>query len=160
MSLHVTQRSHSQSNSSHEKVDPPLGVTRGEFLRVTAFAALSVLGGGVPCSEVSESSRSLEDQHLDVEPLLNRLQATSIEYFIRNRQHGLVLDQVPVANWPYSSMAATGFGLASYVIGVERGALSRARAVELVDETLRTIETESTLRHRGWFTHFVDVSDQ
>jgi hypothetical protein len=56
-------------------------------------------------------------------------------------------------------MAATGFGLSAYVIGAERGTLSRARAVEFVDETLRTIESEPSLRHRGWFTHFADVSD-
>lgn len=159
MSLHLTQRSLPHSPPSGKGIDSSQCLTRGEFLRLAGFAALSTLGGAVPCSERSGSAQSLEIQHLDVEPVLNRLQMNSIEYFIRNRQHGLVLDQFPVANWPYSSMAATGFGLSSYVIGVERGALSRARAVELVDETLRTIETESTLRHRGWFTHFVDVSD-
>lgn len=134
-------------------------MSRGEFLRMAGVAALSALAAPGPRGDVSARPQSVEDGRHGLEPVLERLQTNTVRYFIENRRHGLVLDQFPVANWPYSSMAATGFGLSSYVIGVERGDLSRARAVALVDETLTTIEAESSLRHRGWFTHFVDVSD-
>ena len=126
---------------------------------MAGVAAFSALVAPAPRGEVSARSESVEGGRHVLEPVLERLRTNTVRYFIENRCHGLVLDQYPVANWPYSSMAATGFGLSSYVIGVERGEISRARAVALVDETLTTIETQSSLRHRGWFTHFVDVSD-
>jgi hypothetical protein len=129
---------------------------------MAGFGALGALLAPGPERESQASINESPSQvrlPRDLEPILERLQANTVQYFIHNRRHGLVLDQFPVANWPFSSMAATGFGLSAYVIGVERGALSRPRAVELVDETLRTIESEPSLRHRGWFTHFADVSD-
>jgi len=162
MTLHATHRSLSQIAASQESVSPVDRMSRGSFLRLVGLSALGALYGPGPRGEVereSTSLRSLMELQRDLHPVLDRLQRNTIDYFIQNRRDGLVLDQFPVANWPYSSMAATGFGLSSYVIGVERGVLSRARAVELVDETLRTIETRPTLRHRGWFTHFVDVSE-
>ncbi len=131
-------------------------------MRLAGLGVVSALCGPGPQEDVvapSAEARLVGGHPRDLQPVLSRLQTKTVDYFIHNRRHGLVLDQFPVANWPYSSMAATGFGLSSYVIGVEQGFLSRARAVELVDETLRTIEREPTLRHRGWFTHFADVSD-
>lgn len=177
MSLHATQRAPSQTGSSQQpiermsfepasiepaSIETSQTISRGEFLRMAGLAALGSVYGAGPrrnTREALDRSHAVGDPYRDLHPVIERLQTTTIDYFTHNRRHGLVLDQSPVANWPFSSMAATGFGLSAYVLGVERGKLSRTRAVELIDETLRTIEREPTLRHRGWFTHFVDVSD-
>lgn len=162
MSQYATQRSVPHVVSSQEPEDRPERMSRGAFLRMAGAGVVGTLFGPGPRGDGSAGvapSRRFANLYRELQPVLERLQRNTVEYFIQHRRHGLVLDQFPVANWPYSSMAATGFGLASYVIGVERGDIARHRAVELVDETLRTIETQPALRHRGWFTHFVDISD-
>ena len=61
---------------------------------------------------------------------LRRLQRHSFDYFIPevNRSNGLVLDKT-APDWP-SSIAATGMALTAYPVGVERGFIDRADAVE------------------------------
>lgn len=69
--------------------------------------------------------------------------------------------------WPtenFSSIAATGFGLAAYVIGSERGWVTRQQAAE---RTLRVLEVLKNLPqgnqfsgvagYRGFFYHFLEV---
>ncbi|MEL6140202.1 MAG: glucoamylase family protein [Bacteroidota bacterium] len=76
--------------------------------------------------------------------------------------------QIP-DRWPtkrFSSIAATGFGLTAYLVGVERGYVSRAEAA---DRTLKTLEVLWTLPqgpdssgiagYRGLFYHFL-TNDQ
>lgn len=74
--------------------------------------------------------------------------------------------QIP-DRWPtksFSSIAATGFGLTSYIIGVERGYVTREQAAE---RTLKTIKffidapkgdgTTNVTGFRGFFYHFIDM---
>lgn len=143
---------------------PPSASTcsRSEFIKLGGCAAIGATLATVFRRDshfITDSSTQSTEPQASLHEVLNRLQRSTVEYFIQNRRHGLVLDQFPVANWPFSSMAATGFGLAALVIGAERGDIDRHRAAVLVDETLSTIESRASLRHRGWFTHFVDVSD-
>jgi len=76
---------------------------------------------------------------------------------------GLVFDRaradgsrVPGASRNVASIAATGFGLTALGIGVARGWMERARAVEQVRATLRFFAGDATHEH-GWFFHFLDV---
>ncbi len=55
-----------------------------------------------------------------------------------------------------SSIAATGFGLAAYCIGVERGWVERERAKERVLKILRKT-SERAAGHEGFFYHFIDM---
>ena len=69
--------------------------------------------------------------------------------------------------WPtqsFSSIASTGFGLTSYLIGVERGYITREHATERVLKTLRFFqeskkgsERTGVTGYKGFFYHFIDM---
>lgn len=102
--------------------------------------------------------------HKDIADVdLEELQRESFNYFVHetNPVNGLVIDKTQ-ANWP-ASIAATGLALATYPIGVERGFLSRAAAIERTLATLRFFwnspqgpEPDAT-GHRGFYYHFLDM---
>ena len=68
---------------------------------------------------------------------LEKLQHQSFNYFLyeANTANGLVIDKT-APDWP-ASIAAIGLALAAYPVGVERGYVSRAAAVERTLTTLR-----------------------
>lgn len=62
----------------------------------------------------------------------------------------------------FSSIAATGFGLSAYLVGAERGWITRAQAAERVLKTLLFLknlpqgpEATGVAGYRGWFYHFL-----
>ena len=64
----------------------------------------------------------------------------------------------------FSSIAATGFGLSAYLVGAERGWITRAQAAERVLKTLQFLknlpqgpEASGVAGYRGWFYHFLDT---
>lgn len=69
--------------------------------------------------------------------------------------------------WPteqFSSIAATGFGLSSYLVGIERGYITREQGAERVLKTLRVLadlpqgpEAEGVAGHKGFFYHFLTL---
>jgi hypothetical protein len=94
---------------------------------------------------------------------LDKLQRESFAYFLHeaNPANGLVADRNE-RDWP-SSIAATGLALACYPVGVERGLMPRAAAVERTLNTLRFFwnspqgsEPDAT-GHRGFYYHFLDM---
>lgn len=63
----------------------------------------------------------------------------------------------------FSSIAATGFGLSAYIVGVERGWITRAQARERVIKTLDVLknlpqgpQATGVAGYKGWFYHFLD----
>ncbi len=54
-----------------------------------------------------------------------------------------------------ASIAATGYGLDAYAIGVHRGWLKRDEATARVRKTLRFLKDHG-LKEHGWFYHFLD----
>ena len=100
---------------------------------------------------------------LNVDAELERLQCESFNYFLHetNPANGLVRDK-SAADWP-ASIAATGLALAAYPVGVERGFMTRAGAVERTLATLRFFwnspqgpEPDATGYH-GFYYHFLDM---
>jgi hypothetical protein len=98
-----------------------------------------------------------------VESELEILQRLSFSYFEHevNPANGLVSDKT-AADWP-ASIAATGFALAAYPVGVERGFMSRAAAVKRTLATLRFFwnsphgpEPDAT-GYQGFYYHFLDM---
>lgn len=78
-------------------------------------------------------------------------------------QTGLTPDRWPTPS--FSSIAAVGFALTAYPIGVERGYVTRAEAAQRVLTTLRffwTAPQDSTATgitgYKGFFYHFLDMS--
>jgi hypothetical protein len=95
---------------------------------------------------------------------LRRLQQEAFVYFVEqaNPANGLVRDKTQ-AGAP-ASIAAVGFALAAYPVGVERGFLPRAAAVERTLATLRFFwrspqgpEPDAT-GYRGFYYHFLDMA--
>jgi len=100
---------------------------------------------------------------LTVEAELELLQRDSFNYFANetNPANGLVRDKSK-PDWP-ASIAATGFALAAYPVGIERGFMSRADAVERTLATLRFFwnspqgpESDAT-GYQGFYYHFLDM---
>jgi hypothetical protein len=79
-----------------------------------------------------------------------------------NPVNGLVPDRWP--DPPFASIAAVGFGLSAYPVGVERGWIGRSEARERTLDTLRFFwnapqgdAVTGTTGHRGFFYHFIDM---
>jgi hypothetical protein len=98
-----------------------------------------------------------------IEVELETLQRESFCYFLHetNPANGLVKDKT-APDWP-ASIAATGFALASYAVGIEHGFISRAAAVERTLTTLRFFwnspqgpEIDAT-GYQGFYYHFLDL---
>ena len=98
-----------------------------------------------------------------IETELQKLQQETFGFFLHetNPANGLVIDKT-AANWP-SSIAATGLALACYPVGVERGFMTRAAAVERTLATLRFFwnspqgpEPDAT-GYKGFYYHFLDM---
>ncbi len=98
------------------------------------------------------------------ESRLDTLQRHAFEYFLHetNPANGLVADTShPGAT---ASIAATGFGLAAYPVGVTRGWVGRADAVERTLALLRFLRDSrqgpqpDATGYKGFYYHFLDLS--
>ena len=96
---------------------------------------------------------------------LDTLEQRTFHYFwdLTNTSNGLVPDRSPTPS--FSSIAAVGFGLTAYPIGVERGYISRAAASQRVVTTLRFFWTgtqdssaSNATGYHGFFYHFLDMT--
>lgn len=99
-----------------------------------------------------------------VEPFVEDLQERTFRFFweTTNPQNGLTPDRWPTES--FSSIAAVGFALTAYPIGVEREYITRAQAAERVHTTLRFLweapqgpEPVGMTGYRGFFYHFLDM---
>jgi hypothetical protein len=95
---------------------------------------------------------------------LDTLQRRTFAFFWErtNPRNGLTPDRWPTKS--FSSIAAVGFALTAYPIGVERGYVSRAEARERVLTTLRFFweapqgdAMTGVTGHKGFFYHFLDM---
>jgi len=146
---------------------------------VTARAAQTVTAG--PAQEVKlrvavsavdalagdpDRAKTSGDRPADVviDPFVLELQERTFRFFwdTANAENGLVPDRYPTAG--YSSIAAVGFGLTTYGIGVERGYITRQQAKQRVLATLRFLarapqnaDARGAAGHRGFFYHFLDM---
>jgi hypothetical protein len=95
--------------------------------------------------------------------LVERLQRSAFDYFLRytNPENGLVADTSIKTS--HCSIAAVGFALSSYPVGVERGWIERKAAAEIVLTTLsffaesRQGQERHATGHRGFYYHFIDM---
>lgn len=92
---------------------------------------------------------------------LDRLQHDTFRYFWDASKSGLTPDRVPGSDT--SSIAAIGFALTSYLVGVERGYITRADAAERTYATLKVLweapqgpAAEGVAGYNGLFYHFLN----
>jgi len=97
-------------------------------------------------------------------PFLDTLQARTFQYFwqLADPVYGQIPDRHPTRT--FSSIAATGFGLASYPVGVERGYVSRSEAAARTQLTLKALwelpqgpEASGMAGYKGFFYHFLTL---
>lgn len=100
-----------------------------------------------------------------ITPLIDDLQQRTFRYFweTANEENGLVPDRYPGTE-PFSSIAAVGFALTVYPIGVERGWITREQARQRTLTTLRFFhdapqgpQATGTAGHQGFFYHFLHM---
>jgi hypothetical protein len=157
---------------------PAVGALRGILLNRRRF--LAAAGSSIPLA-LAARSRTLAfaqspspsavsfgfESWSDV--LLTH-QRKAFEYFIResNPANGLIPDSVRLLQRPRTthapaSIAAVGFGLVAYVVGVERGYISREEAAS---RTLATLGFFAASPHgpehdatgyKGFYYHFLDM---
>src|SRR5690348_12037956 len=128
---------------------------------------IAVAAGEAAAGEAQEVKlqTSLERPELpSFDPFLLELQERTFRFFweTANPENGLVPDRFPTQS--YSSIAAVGFGLTTYPIGVERGYITREQARQRVLTTLRffskarqSSDSHGAAGYRGFFYHFFDM---
>ena len=101
----------------------------------------------------------------DTAAFLDTLQHRTFSYFwnLTPASNGLTPDRAPTPS--FSSIAAVGFALTAYPIGVEHGWITRADAAARTVATLRFFWTApqdsagtNITGYRGFFYHFLDMS--
>jgi len=95
---------------------------------------------------------------------LDSLEHDTFQFFWQtaNSQNGLLPDRAPSPS--FSSIASVGFGLTSYLVGIERGYITRAQAAERTLATLRFFanapqseQATGVSGYKGFFYHFLDM---
>lgn len=125
-----------------------------------AFANAKTLSA--PSSAASAKAFSRDD-----DDFLGRVQKQTFRYFndCTNPANGLVMDKalnLPSANTHVdfahsaASIAGVGFGLTALPVGVERGWISREKALTLTRTTLKFFYKKMEHKH-GFFYHFIDM---
>jgi hypothetical protein len=105
------------------------------------------------------NSESLSPEFLDA------LQREAFDYFVHeaNPLNGLIADKTESGS--PASIAAVGFALTCYPVGVERGFVTRADAIRRTLATLRffhdsvqSVEAHAT-GYKGFYYHFLDMAE-
>ena len=132
-------------------------VTRREVLGGGSLAAAAAALGGCAIGRGAAGTNPLPPFYADVER-----RTFSFFWETANRANGLVPDRWPSQS--FCSIAAVGFALPAYAIGVERGWCSRADARDLTLTTLRFFwnapqgpQATGVSGHKGFFYHFLDM---
>jgi hypothetical protein len=139
-------------------MQPSNHFSRRDFLATTgAVVAGSVFAN--PWRATAQTAAADAD-----EEFLEMLQSRTFDWFwdTTNAENGLVPDRWPTKS--FSSVAAIGFGLAGYGVGIERGYISREEAVERVRNTLTFLwnapqsdDPRKSTGHHGFYYHFLDM---
>lgn len=121
------------------------------ILFVSLFATNCAVKKQVPTTANSNPSFTIEE-----------LQHRTFNFFWETIDKNYQIpDRYPTKT--FSSVAATGFGLSAYLVGVERGYISRNQAAERVLKTLQVLQNlpqgdaaTGVSGFKGFFYHFLD----
>jgi hypothetical protein len=139
------------------------GRSRLVALALSGAVALSSVGCGDRGGGAREPDGELAPTPTD-EALLDDLQKRTFDFFWKtaNPRNGLVPDRYPTPS--FSSIAAVGFALTAYAVGVERGYVTRAEARQRVLTTLRFFRdapqgeaATGVSGYKGFYYHFLDM---
>ena len=124
-------------------------------LRLSATIAIAAISGLF--SGMSDADAQSE--------LMDALQRQAFDYFVYEAKplNGLIADKTK-ADWP-ASIAAVGFALSSYPVGVERGFIDQGEAAQRTLATLQFFHNSVQSRdadatgYKGFYYHFLDMND-
>ena len=111
------------------------------------------------------AQQEVADKRPVLPPLFKDIEKRTFQFFwdTTNENNGMTPDRFP--SRPFASIAAIGFALTAYPIGVENGWVSRRQAV---DRTLTTLEflrdapmgpEEDATGYHGFYYHFLDMQE-
>jgi hypothetical protein len=128
---------------------------RAVFPLVVGCCALLSAPGGAFGASVTAEAETREPPQALFDPFLADLEERTFRYFweTANPTNGLIPDRYPTPS--FASIAAVGFGLTAYPIGVDRGYISRAAAGKRVLSTLRFFARAAN--QHGFYYHFIDM---
>jgi hypothetical protein len=127
--------------------------------RLAAALAAGLVASAASCGNVADPLVPRDD-----EAFLDLVQQRSFRYFVEfsDPATGLTRDRAPSPS--FASVAAVGFALTAYPVGVERGWMTREAAADRVLNTLRFLwqapqgpEDTGVAGYRGFFYHFLDM---
>lgn len=134
-------------------------------MRLTALLlCLGLIGSACSSGPSSSNSSPPEPPELETGPFLDTVQVRTFDFFweTTNAENGLAPDRWP--DPPFSSVAAVGYALTAYPIGVERGYVTREDARRRTLKTLKFFwnapqgRASSGMTGRwGFFYHFLDM---
>jgi hypothetical protein len=143
-----------RSRNGRESAGRSLLVVRVAALTILIVTGIGTVRASPPAYEVTREQRAF----------LEGLQRDTFAFFwdASAGANGLTPDRFP--NPDVSSVAAVGFALTSYPIGVEKGWITRAQAAERTLSTLRFLwlgpqgpEPQGVMGYKGFFYHFLDA---
>ena len=142
--------------------------TAARMLRCAAALVSLGLGGLPGCADSQPPARppptATPPSTISPDEAVDDLEERSFRFFweTANTDNGLIPDRYPTPS--FSSIAAVGFGLTAYGVGVERGYISREEARDRVLTTLRFFRSApqgeaptGTTGNKGFFYHFLDM---
>ena len=133
---------------------------RRRFLMGSAVAGAALAAAG--CTTMGQPAVSPIRTRVD--PAVHDLQRRTFDWFVHvtDRSTGLTPDRWPTPS--FSSVAAVGFALTCWPVGVERGWMSREEARERTLTTIRFFhdlpqgpEAAGVGGYKGFFYHFLDM---
>ena len=151
-SRHVARRQPAGTSAGRRRAVVRVPVARLALLAGVALAACTP-------ARVTESG-----PERPVDAFVDTLQERTFRWFwdTTNPRNGLTPDRWPTRS--FSSVAAIGFALTAYPVGVERGWITRAQGAERVLTTLRFLyrapqggQASGVTGHHGFFYHFLDM---
>jgi hypothetical protein len=141
---------------------------RWNFGLLTALLATVVLGAVVVRDSEGPKRGVVHSVFREARPVLDpfliELEERTFRFFweTANPKNGLIPDRYPTPS--FSSIAAVGFGLTTYPIGVERGYITREAARQRVLATLRFFNdapqgtaSRGVSGYHGFFYHYLDM---
>jgi hypothetical protein len=125
------------------------------FVRAAEPQAQRAAASAAAQTAAADAPGAIRGSQLVFDPFFTDLEERTFRFFWEtgNPKNGLIPDRYPSPS--FASIAAVGFGLTAYPIGVERGYITRDAARQRVLSTLRFFMGADN--QHGFFYHFIDM---
>ena len=117
-------------------------------------------------SPLAEPAVSPQAAKPELPPLFRDIERRTFQFFwdTTNNVNGMTPDRFPTR--PFASIAAVGYALTAYPIGIENGWVSRTQAVDRTLTTLKFLRdlpqgpaATGTAGYKGFYYHFLNMDD-